>query len=269
MTQHEAGHQQSSLGMGLTVNADEHYTFECTSGSCDGITDVETGDLSIRQRSRMTIAHASTSPLPMDLHCIQSAERYGSALDEGFGHFTSARANNWQVNPQTGNTETDCTFSYYKEVLSPDLFGLQCGTDVACTSTPRRDMPSGVKAYPPQGINCDAASNWRDSQCGNQGVLSSFATELDFLQFFWSVHAQGLQAERLSMDDIYSTFRATCSGACRPCAGEKLRWASIEDTTPKDVRSLNDGAQAYLSASKLTRFAQQALAHGITPPPSP
>ena len=265
--QHEAGHQLAFLGAGRFGGL---YEFDCPNGGCVGRVEAENGRLLDPPEVTDDDCACQHVTAANALHCLQSAERYSAALDEGFGHFTSARANNWQVNPETGTAEEDCTFSYYKEVLSPDLMGLTCGTDVACTTTPRRDTDTGIKAYPPMGVDCGATFNWRDNQCGTNGPLATYATELDFLQFFWAIHGQGTPTERLTMDDIHSTLRAMCSGSWRVCDGDEvLQWASLGGMPSGSVRSLNDGAEAHLgstSPDKLQRFLEEAANHGLTPP---
>lgn len=272
VTQHEAGHQLVLRGAGELVPFAGHYVFPCTSGTCDGAIDGDTGQLLDPPEVTDDDCACQHVTAANGLHCLQSAERYFAALDEGIAHFNSARANNWQTHPVTGVPEEDCTFSYYKEVLSPELMGLSCGTDVACTTTPRRDITTGTKAYPPMGVDCGTAFNWRDQECGNQGVLATYATELDFLQFFWAVHAQGAPTERMTMDDIYSTLRAACTGSWSACGGEELRWESVAGVAAGAVRSLDDGAEAHLEGNapqKLVRFRALAASHGVTPPQSP
>jgi hypothetical protein len=124
------------------------------------------------------------------LHCLQSFEYTPVAQLEGYAQFFSARV--WNA------ADSTCLFRYYKQF--------------------RND--NGTISQPPFNTSCSAYVNWRDNHCfDDQG-----ATEYDWMQFLWNLHAVG--SYKYSMHEIYEVYRGACSDD--DCAGEAPEWPALE-----------------------------------------
>ena len=137
---------------------------------------------------------------------------------EGFAHFFAAKTFNWQ-------SESNCTFPYYKEFVTAD----------------------NIVHSPPYAIDCDAQTQWMQSYC----VQSGDGVEMDWMQFFWSLTRPAAGATTIpDLDDIY--FRA-CNNA--ECDGSK-------EVDYEDVRT---AAQGHFQGSlqKYDYFVAKADQHGV------
>jgi hypothetical protein len=123
-------------------------------------------------------------------HCLQSLEADEDAQLEGFAQFFAAKAWNRQ-------NEDDCQFNYYKEFLNP-----------VCLSGAEQCEPFGglVRARPPAPVTCRQPARWRNRNC----AVPKFATEFDWMGFYWSVNTVGDSGSRLRMDDLHRVYRQAC-----------------------------------------------------------
>jgi hypothetical protein len=133
------------------------------------------------------------------VHCLQSIERTGGAQREGFAQFFAARV--WN-----DNSESDCSFVYYKEFL-----------DDTCVADPQDplgscpDIPTGgaVLRSPPLRVDCAAPQKWRNRHC-NAAEYADMTTELDWLGFLYNLNVLAPEATRVPMTDIWKIYRNTC-----------------------------------------------------------
>lgn len=125
------------------------------------------------------------------LHCLQSRETSGEAQVEAYAHFFASKV--W-----SGDSSSECTFPYYKEVLWP---------------TPG-DYPGYVRLSPPFSANCATPMLWLDTQCPTGGT--GRGVEWDWLNFFHHIHASDVTGA-LTQAEIFSVYRQACGG--QRCSG--------------------------------------------------
>lgn len=104
-------------------------------------------------------------------HCLQSLETAGDGRVEGFAQYIAAR---------TFNSVSDAnpTFVYYKEFLWP-----------ACPTNARCEPFEGLfRQKPPIPLSASRAALWRNRTCPG---VPEFATEFDWMNFFWNVSLPG------------------------------------------------------------------------------
>jgi hypothetical protein len=123
------------------------------------------------------------------LHCLQSIERTSSAIVEGYAQFFATRV--WN-NPDSG-----ALFRYYKQFRNEN----------------------GTVTQPPLNVSSSTFSNWRDNHCFDELM----STELDWLQFFWNLHAIG--SFKYSMGRIFDVFGDACNGSCE---GQNVTWDMLD-----------------------------------------
>jgi hypothetical protein len=116
-------------------------------------------------------------------HCLQSAEWYGAAIDEGFGHFFATALFNTQ-------STTNGTFIYYKAFQDPSQVN-----------------PN----LPPVAKNAATPVQWWFNRCIRDNAV---ATEYDWLTFYWNLYAASPQ---LTLADIADVHKGACGG--NPCDG--------------------------------------------------
>lgn len=140
------------------------------------------------------------------IHCLQSWQLSSPAMMEGFAYMYSAKVfNEWR--------DADCMLAYGKEF--------------------RED--NGNVLRPPVPIDCRNPRKWMKTHCDIQeyhGVPTHAGVELDWVTFFWNVHApQEYGDKRISMDDYFRIKRTACTGnQMQRCAGtETLYWGKLRD----------------------------------------
>jgi hypothetical protein len=268
VTIHEAGHQLQQHGIG-SLGGQSEYFFNCAGGDCEQPKAFDS-TLLLDPEGIAPMCSCDQVGNANGWHCLQSAERFASALGEGFAHFNAARTFNRKTDPQTGTPETDCSFHYYKEFLG--------ATDDYCEFAPglcrsdqflARDGLLYNIALPPLETNCEAGTAWRNVFCPSalpNDDIRFLSTELDFLRFFWEVYAVGPRVTTGELNDIFkSACNATaCNGACAPCADQAPVWAP---TTDASQMSLLTGAQLFFGtdSARFDAFVAAANAAGITP----
>lgn len=119
-------------------------------------------------------------------HCLQSLERPGDVRKEGFAHFIATRTFNDVTDPNP-------TFVYYKEFLVP-----VCPPGANCTPFHGR-----FSQMPPIPVSASRAALWRNRNCPGD---PSFATEFDWLNFYWNVTLPGPRA--ISVAELFAVDRA-------------------------------------------------------------
>jgi hypothetical protein len=132
-------------------------------------------------------------------HCLQSLERNGTSQVEGFAQFYASKT--WNL-PDEG----ECRFNYYKEFL-----------DTQCKpGTKECDNFNGhVRSRPPVPVSCKQPAKWRNRHCPT--VNSDFATEFDWLGFFFNLNTSG--PNKVSMQRLYDVYHSACGGACLSFVG--------------------------------------------------
>jgi hypothetical protein len=159
-------------------------------------------------------------------HCLQSLERDEDAQLEGFAHFFAAKV--WNAQDQD-----DCWFNYYKELL-----------DVACPPGVEdeqcKPFDGLIRAAPPVPFSCKQPTKWRNRHC----PLPQYATEFDWMGFYWSVNTSG-DPGRLRMRDLFDVYRRACSrdGVDGCGDGDNVSWEALLQAThevfsPMDQRAL-------------------------------
>ncbi len=198
---HEIGHQIQ--GRALAGRIGGYYTFPrrpgqpasqvCGAGACDP---PEAPDL-------CACAHVDSSN---KYHCLQSLEHDEDAQLEGFAQFFAAKAWNRQ-------DEDDCQFNYYKEFLNP-----------VCLPGAEKCEPFGgrTRVLPPVPVSCRQPAKWRNRNC----AVPKFATEFDWMGFYWSVNTGGDTGSRLLMDDVHKLYRQAC-GTNGCSSGNVVSWEAI------------------------------------------
>jgi outer membrane protein assembly factor BamB len=197
---HEAGHQIQDEITGAFNSAD--YTFPCPpnttcSGRQTGFSHVR-GELVdppfIEQYGFCGCQHVTAANAE---HCLQSVERGGAAQGEGIAQWFASRVWNDRSDP-------DCRFVYYKEFFGETCLGRNpedCLPETVFRNT-------GIKTLPPFGVPCDQPIKWRNRRCPISEA-AEFGTELDWLQFLYSLNTAGSLAS--PMADVWAIYRHTCN----------------------------------------------------------
>lgn len=145
------------------------------------------------------------------LHCLQSLERTGAAQGEGFAQFYAAKIFNQR-------SESDCTFVYYKEFVDQTCRSEEC---INWTPAAPSQFAQLIRSQPPLAVGCADPPRWRNNFCG----VADFGTELDWMAFYWQLHAGPGAGDLFSMGDIYGVYTTACGGACN--ADEP--WDDLQD----------------------------------------
>jgi hypothetical protein len=205
---HEAGHQIENRARGNGQNLFIPYTFTCPNpDNCPGQShdpgrpDMLQDPFGTDVRCRCDHVQAANG-----LHCLNSIERGDDAFTEGFAQFIAAKT--WNLRDQA-----DCSFTYYKEYMEPDL---------------------SVR-LPPLAIDCAAPVRWRNNYCPMNDLdqtspaqWADFGTERDWLGFLRGTNA--VSVDRSSLKDLFDASRVACHSNTvnvTPCAWTDIGWDPV------------------------------------------
>lgn len=192
------------------------------------------------------------------LHCLQSIEHPSAAHLEGWAQFFASRA--WN-----NASQSDCTFKYYKEFASD-----ACMPGIppdGCTT-----LPNGlVSNRPPVPVSCLDPVRWRNTQCFDATVAppemaTLWATEYDYMGFFYSLNTQG-GSGRFSMNDLFDVFRAVCRNGVCSNVQLKISWDQCQGAVCQPgVNGLIGGVDAAFGplSTQSQRFRDDGIVYGVS-----
>jgi hypothetical protein len=180
-------------------------------------------------------------------HCINSKERQGFAINEGFAHFLASRSFN-------NIAQSDCSFAYYKTMLqfsgsSPAIYA------------------------PPTPIACNGTIRWLDTRCPAAGGYDEQGNEWDWMTFFYDASNPNIPGT-ITMQELYKSFRLACTGndSIR-CAGHNVLFNHQPLTpfgnTPHEplvvgaCDTVTPGGVCTFSDARYLQFLSTGQAHGL------
>lgn len=166
---HELGHMIADKMFGSMPNSSYGGNNDATLCNCTHIDDVN-----------------------LQSHCLQSAELYGAAIDEGFGHFFASALLNQRSDPGT--------FIYYKEFMNTDY-----------------------SQVPPPVAKSTSAVKWWFNYCLR---LNQNSTEYDWLTFYWNLYAS---APQLSLAEIADVHKRACGNVNCSSSSPTVTWTKLYD----------------------------------------
>lgn len=270
VTAHEIGHGIEAQGVGKI----SFFGYQIAYWDPRGNVDWKPNPDSAPPWCRCDHVQAGFSPL----HCMQSLELPNAAQTEGFANFISART--WN-----NKEEGDCRYAYAKNVLAPECPpGLPPGQCQPPDPTTVAELAAeyGVDVasrwtviQAPVAIDCADATRWRNTWCVDPAIatddISSFATELDWTQFFWAL-TRGEPEARWEVLDIFSLYRGVCVARGLASASGHCWMPDISNSviSPAEVarRTLDWDALAaeaeLMGGEKSDRFTQLGDVFGVS-----
>jgi hypothetical protein len=158
----------------------------------------------IDDAEKFPVCGCSHIPLEDRTHCLQSQERVGFAVNEGFAHYFASNLYNTTAG-------ADCTFVYHKSFLEP----------------------SGNILPPPVARSCSAKVRWLEKHC----PAPARGVEWDWLNFDRAI---AVATNPTRMGDLFSIWNLACGGPCNTAERNFAEMSAAADQyygSPQDPRA--------------------------------